>query len=165
VEPFYQPTSLLDEVERMARDILASRPVTAISTNLTPRMDMHENKQGLVIKAEFPGIKKGDLDIDLEDGVLSIKVEKKAEDTTFYSCERHFGQYSRRILLPFHIDPEQISAILKADLSEIKPPPKTEEVNGKHIEVKVRSYSGGKRLEIDPPHSDLLNLSISERCI
>ena len=123
VEPFYRPTSLLDEVERMARDILASRPVTTISTSLTPKMDMYENKQGLVIKAEFPGIKKGDLDVNLEDGLLTIKAEKKAEDTTFYSCARHCSQYSRGISHPFHIGPEQISATLKAGLLEIKLPP------------------------------------------
>ncbi|MFQ6121482.1 MAG: Hsp20/alpha crystallin family protein [Dehalococcoidales bacterium] len=140
VEPFYRPVSLLDEMERMARDIWESWPVT-FSTNLTPRMDMYEDKEGLVIKAEFPGVKKKDLNISLEGDVLTIKAEKKqekvAEEATYYSCERCFGQYTRRLSLPFHADAEQISATFKDGLLKLRLP-KAEEAKSKPVKVKVR---------------------------
>lgn len=140
MEPFYR-SSLLDEFDTLARDMWDSwRPVT-FSTSFTPRMDMYEDKEGLVVKAEFPGVKKGDLDISLEGDKLTIKAEKKqekaAEDAEFYTCERHFGQYSRSMSLPFHTDAEQISATFKNGLLEIRLP-KAEEAKSKHIEVKVR---------------------------
>lgn len=141
VEPFYRPLSFLDEVEMLARSMWDSwRPVT-FSTSLTPRTDIYEDKEGLVIKAEFPGVKKEDLNISLEGDALTIKAEKKeekvAEDATYYSCERCFGQYSRCISLPFHVDAEQISATFKNGLLEIRLP-RAEEARSKHIEVKVR---------------------------
>ncbi len=140
VEPFYRPMSLLDEIERWAEDTWYSWPST-YSTSLTPRMDMYEDKEWLVIKAEFPGVKKEYIDISLEGDVLIIKAEKKeekaAEEATYYFCERCFGPYSRRLSLPFHVDAEQISATFSDGLLEIRLP-KAEEAKSKHIEIKVQ---------------------------
>jgi HSP20 family protein len=140
-EPFYRPSNLLDEIERMAGEMWGAwRPYT-YHTHPTPRMDMYEDKEGLVIKAELPGISKADIDISLEGDILTLKAEKKeekvAEDTNYYCCERGFGQYSRSVSLPYPVDAEKISATFKNGLLEIRLP-KTEEVKGKHIEVKVQ---------------------------
>ncbi len=141
VEPFYRSTSLVNEIERMAEEMWSTwRPYT-YHTHLTPRMEMYEDKEWLVIKAEFPGIAKEDIDITLEGDRLTIKAEKKeekvAEDATYYCCERCFGQYSRSISLPYPVDADKCSATFKNGLLEIRLP-KTEEVKGKHIEVKVQ---------------------------
>lgn len=139
-EPFYRPFSLLEEVEAMARGIFdGRRPL--FHTSLLHNLDMYREKDELVVKAELPGIKKKELDISLEDDVLTIKAEKKqeevAEDATYYTCGRHFGQYSRIITLPFHVDAEKISATFKNGLLEIRLP-KAEEAETKHIEVNVK---------------------------
>jgi HSP20 family protein len=135
LRPFFRPFSLLEEVEDMAR--------TAFETSLTPRMDMYEEDKELVIKAEMPGVRKKDLDISLNDDVLTIKAEKKEEKeegekgTTHYTRERRFGQYIRYMTLPARVDAENISATLKKGLLEIRLP-KAEAPESKHIEIKVK---------------------------
>ena len=135
LRPFFSPFSLIEEVEEMAR--------AAFDTRLTPKLDMFEENNELVIKAEMPGVRKKDLDISLDDDVLTIKAEKKEEKeegekgTTHYTRERRFGQYIRYMTLPSPIDVENVSATLKKGLLEIKLP-KAAGPESKHIEVKVK---------------------------
>lgn len=135
LRPFFRPFSLLEEVEDMAR--------TAFETSLTPRMDMYEEDKELVIKAEMPGVRKKELDISLNDDILTIKAEKKEEKeegekgTTHYTRERRFGQYIRYMTLPTRVDAENISATLKKGLLEIRLP-KAEAPESTHIEIKVK---------------------------
>ena len=133
LEPFFRPFSLLEEVEAMAR--------ATFDTSLTPKMDMFEENNELVIKAELPGVRKKDLDISLKGDVLTIKAEKKEEkevkDATHYTRERRFGRYSRYMTLPTHVDTEKVSATLKKGLLEIRLP-KAEGPESKKIEVKVK---------------------------
>jgi HSP20 family protein len=133
LRPLFYPLSLLDEVEEMAR--------AAFDTGISPRLDMYEEGDELVIKAELPGITKKDLDISLEGDVLTIKAEKKAEketkEATHYSRERRFGRYIRYMTLPARVDAEKVTATLKKGLLEMRLP-KTAGPEAKHIEVKVK---------------------------
>jgi HSP20 family protein len=141
VRPFYRPTRLMEELETMAREMWDTWGTGTFHGTLLHSMDVYREKDALVVKAELPGIKKKDLDISLEDDVLSIKAEKKqeevTEDTTYYSSERHFGQYFRSMSLPFHVDAEKITATFKNGLLEIRLP-KAEEAKSKHIDINVR---------------------------
>ncbi len=140
VEPFYHPASLLDELDRFAHDVWESSTPVVYRSEFVPRMDMYTDKDDLVIKAEFPGISKDDIDISLESDCLTVKAVKKEEDlpegSTSYLCERCFGTYSRSVDLPFPIDADKISATFNNGLLEIKLP-KAEEAKAKHIAVKV----------------------------
>ena len=135
LRPFFRPFSLLEEVEAMAR--------YAFETSLTPKLDMFEENDELVIKAEMPGIRKKDLDISLDGDVLTLKAEKKEEKeegekgTTHYTRERRFGQYVRSILLPTRVDAEKVAATLKKGLLEIRLP-KAEGPESKKIEIKTK---------------------------
>ncbi|MBI2287602.1 MAG: Hsp20/alpha crystallin family protein [Chloroflexi bacterium] len=137
MEPFY-PTSFLEDLERWVGDTWETyTPVDHIH----PRLDMYEGKDEMVVKAELPGITKEDIDISLEGDSLNIKAEKKqeslAEDTTYYSCERYYGQYFRTVTLPYPVDSEKVSSTFENGLLEIRLP-KAEEAKAKHIEVKVK---------------------------
>jgi HSP20 family protein len=139
-EPFYRPFNLLDEVEAMAREMFDSeKPL--FSTGLLHSLDVYREKDDLVVKAELPGIKKKELDISLEDDMLTIKAEKKQEEVTddadHYISERRFGQYSRTIKLPFPVDAEKISTTFKNGLLEMRLP-KAEEARPKHIDINVK---------------------------
>ncbi len=138
-EPRYRPFNLLDEFETIARQ--AFNGGRAFRDGLIHNMDIYHEKDDLVIKAELPGVAKEDLNISLEDDVLTIKTEKKpeevAEDATYYSSERHFGQYSRTVTLPFSVDAGKISATLKNGLLEMRLP-RAEETRARHIEVTVK---------------------------
>jgi len=138
-EPYYRPFNLLDEFESIARK--AFEGGRALHDGLVHSMDMYREKDDLVVKAELPGIQKKDLEITLEDGVLTLKAEKKqeavTEDATYYSTERHFGNYTRTITLPFDIDAEKISTSFKNGLLEMRLP-KAEESKAKRIDIDIK---------------------------
>lgn len=140
VGPFYHPLSLLEEAEMLARNLWNRWQPLVVRTRLTPSIDMYEEKDELVMRAELPGIKKEEVDIQLEGECLTIKAEKKqeevAEDATHYACERCFGYYSLSVSLPFPVDADRVSATLEDGVLEIKLP-KAEEAKSRHIEVKV----------------------------
>ncbi|MDP2730958.1 MAG: Hsp20/alpha crystallin family protein [Dehalococcoidales bacterium] len=140
-EPFYRPMSLLDEIERYAGDIWETWPPVVYRTHMHPRLNMFEEKDELVMRAELPGIHKEGIEISLESDCLTIKAEKKqeevSEDATYYTCERCFGTYSRSVSLPFPIDGDRVSATFENGLLEIRLP-KAEEAKARHIEVKVK---------------------------
>ena len=127
-----EPMSLLDEVEMFLKGIG--------DDSLTSSIDMFEHKDKLVIRMELPGVKKKDIDINLERGRLTVKAEKKreeaTEDATYYRRERCFGQYQRSVSLPLDVDAEKASSTLKGGLLKIRLP-KAEETKTKHIEVKA----------------------------
>jgi HSP20 family protein len=130
--------SLLDELERTAVDFWGSWQPMVLSTGLTPRLDVHEEKDELVIRAELPGVAKDDLDIKIEGDTLRLEASKKQEevpeDATYYACERCFGRYSRVLSLPFNVDAEKASASLEKGVLEIRLP-KAEEAKSKSIKV------------------------------
>ena len=115
----------------------------AFDSSLTPKLDMFEEGNELVIKAELPGIRKKNLDISLEGDMLTIKAEKKEEKeegekgTTQYTRERRFGRYLRYMTLPTPVDAENVSATLKKGLLEIRLP-KAEGPESKKIEIKTK---------------------------
>jgi HSP20 family protein len=135
VRPFFRTFNVLDEVEDMAK--------RAWDTTMTPRVDMYEEDNQVIVKAELPDIAKKDIEISLEEDVLTIKAEKKEEteegykETTHYTRERRFGQYVRRMTLPGKVDTENITATLKKGVLEIKLP-RAEEAKPKQIEINVK---------------------------
>ena len=135
LSPFFRPFSLLDEVESMAK--------AAFDSGLTPKMDMYEEDGTVVVKAEMPGVSKKDLDIKLEENVLTITAEKHEEKEegeegkTHYTRERSFGRYVRTMRLPKKVDAEKVTATLKKGLLEIHLP-EAEAPERKQIEINVK---------------------------
>ena len=138
--PFVRPHGILQEVEAIAREMFDGRK-SFWDTEFSHGIDVYREKDDLVIKAELPGVKKKDLDISLEDDILTIKAEKTREETTedaeHYLTERHFGTFTRRMKLPFPVDSEKISTTFKNGLLEMKLP-KSEEAGPKKIEIKAK---------------------------
>lgn len=135
-----RPLSLFDE---MARDLWYSWPFArTYRTGLTPRIDMYEYEDELVIRAELPGVHKDNLDVSIDGDMLIIKGEKKekeevSENANYYFCERSMGSFTRSISLPFPVDFDKVSSTFENGVLEIRLP-KTAEVKAKHIEVKVK---------------------------
>jgi HSP20 family protein len=129
LRPFFHPFSLFEEMEGTTE------------YGLIPTVDIYEEDEEVVVKAELPGIRKKDLDIRLDGDVLTIKAQKEAEEEvkegTYYTRERSFGQYVRYITLPTRVDAEKITATLKKGLLKITMP-KAESPEIKKIEVKTK---------------------------
>lgn len=134
-EPFH-PLHLFEDFERVFdSDMLIP------DTDWIQGLDVYREKDDLVVKAELPGVSKKDLDISLEDGMLTIKAEKKeekvTEDTSYYASEREFGQYCRTISLPFEVNSEKISSKFENGVLELRLP-KAEEAKTNHVKVEVK---------------------------
>ena len=81
---------------------------------LTPRIDMSESDQSIIIEAELPGITKKDVKLTIEDNILTIEGEKKNnrddQDSIYYRNERIFRRFSRKFRLPETVSVKKINA-------------------------------------------------------
>lgn len=106
---------------------------------LVPAMDVSENDDSLTITMELPGLTKEELDVTLENGVLSISGEKKLERKTdkerYHSVERRTGSFRRSVSLPSDIDAEKADASFEHGVLRISVP-KSEQVKPKRLSVK-----------------------------
>ncbi len=91
---------------------------------LTPVLDVYEDGNEVVVKADLPGIKKDDVEITLTDNVLTIsgerKSEEKAETSTYKMFERRYGTFSRSIELPYDIVADKTNAHFENGVLEIR---------------------------------------------
>jgi len=110
---------------------------------INPRVDISENKDGFEITAELPGIDPKDVAVEVNDGVLSLRAERKVErkeedkDKRWHLVERQAGTYLRRFALPFDPDPDKVQAHFdKGVLHVTIPRPAETKPATKRIEVK-----------------------------
>ncbi|GIX42314.1 MAG: hypothetical protein KatS3mg129_2047 [Leptospiraceae bacterium] len=106
--------------------------------NEYPVFRMYENDDGLYLVAEVPGVKPEDINLELNDNVLTITVEKKPEEDenlTVLRSEREYGKFIRSFQLPFKVKEEDISAEYKYGILRITLP-KAEEEKPKKIAIK-----------------------------
>lgn len=91
-----------------------------------PRTDVFEKEGNLVVKAELPGLNKEDIQVNVEDGDLIIKGERKTESETkedsYYRMERSYGSFYRRLPLPAATAPDSVKAEYKDGILEVKVP-------------------------------------------
>jgi HSP20 family protein len=106
--------------------------------DITPRVDVIEREDEILVRAEVPGVEKKDLEIELTGQVLTLKGERKHEQTeekgTFYRSEIARGSFVRSLRLPENVDLEQAKADFKDGVLEIHLP-KTEKTERRRIEV------------------------------
>jgi HSP20 family protein len=104
----------------------------------SPAVDMFEKDDKVVIKAELPGLDKKDVSLDLQNGVLTLKGERKHEnevkEENFYRREMSYGKFVRSFSLPVDVDADQIKAEFQNGLLTVEVP-KPEEHKPKQIKV------------------------------
>ena len=107
-----------------------------------PILDLYEDKDEIVVKAELPGMTKDDIQVSISDTILTIRGEKKKEEEDkgkdYYHSERIYGYFSRSVALPAEVNAEEIRALFKNGVLEIRLP-KSEEAKKKTVNVKVQS--------------------------
>ena len=111
-----------------------------------PAMDLVEHDDHFLLRADLPGLTEGDVNIELNDGSLTISGERKAEhagqERGFYRVERQFGSFSRTLTLPDGIDGEQIKASFTNGVLEVWIP-KPEERKPRRIPIGAAANGNG----------------------
>jgi len=130
---------LTEDLGRLLAEFWPSWEPAKRETRLA-HIDVFEEEEALVVKAELPGVEKEDLDISLEGDSLLIRAEKKAEKKEnaegriYYIYERWYGSYSRRLTMPFPVNAEEAGATFQDGVLEIRLP-RAEEARTKQIRI------------------------------
>jgi HSP20 family protein len=124
---------------------------SAEARSWTPPMDLVEAEDHFLLRADLPGLREEDVNIEVRDNTLRISGERKAEhqqrERGWYRLERQFGKFSRALTLPEGIDAEGIDASFEHGVLELRIP-KPEERKPRRIEIKHANGNGKpKRLE------------------
>lgn len=106
----------------------------------TPSVDISETDKEFVIKAEIPGVKKEDVKVTIESGMLTIngerKMEKEEKGKKFHRVERSYGSFVRSFRIPDGVDESKVKAEFKDGVMNVALP-KSEKAKSKALEIPV----------------------------
>jgi HSP20 family protein len=138
--PSHNFDNLQSQLSRFLEPFTRTADEDLVSGSWTPPVDVAETQEKIIVRAEVPGMKQEDIQIEFENGLLTIRGERKLikeEGVTFHRVERTFGNFSRSFTLPRTIDSEKISASYREGVLEIEVP-KKEEAKPKQIRIAVQ---------------------------
>jgi HSP20 family protein len=149
-DPFQDLRSAQDEMAQMSPMLAHALGLharqqgndRAMTTAWAPALDISERKDAYLVTVEVPGVEPEDLDITMEDGLLTIKGERQftseSSEQQFHRVERRYGAFRRSITLPAQVQAEQIEATFDNGVLQIVVP-KAEEAKPKRIQVRPGS--------------------------
>ncbi|HEX8252300.1 MAG TPA: Hsp20/alpha crystallin family protein [Thermoanaerobaculia bacterium] len=111
-----------------------------VSGAWAPAVDVAETQEKIFVRAEVPGMRQEDIQIEFENGLLTLRGERKlekADGVTWHRVERIYGNFSRSFTLPRTVDPEKITATYRDGILEVEVP-KREEAKPKQIRIAVK---------------------------
>ena len=139
-EPFRGVTTLQDQINRLLHEAFDRTSDEADLTTWAPAVDIYETEHELVVKADIPEIKPEELDIRVENNILTIhgerKFEKKVTEDKYLRVERSYGSFSRSFSLANTVKTEEIKADYRDGVLTLTIP-KREEAKPKQIKVQV----------------------------
>lgn len=142
VSPFMEMEKLFEDFWRRPFSLLGWPEMrVAERFEISPSVDIYEEGNELVLKADLPGITKDEVEINVTDNVLTLTGEKKREEKVerenYFRYERSHGSFCRRFHLPDGIDTEKIKAHYKEGVLEVRLP-KTEEAKQKTKKISIK---------------------------
>jgi HSP20 family protein len=140
VNPFQELANLERELFRDSFFPLWDKSIESLSNSAWyPAIDIQEDKDNVTIKADLPGLKKEDIEVSLDNNVLTIRGERQFEEEknekNYHRVERSYGVFERRINLGIDVDGGKVDAGYKEGVLQIVLP-KTHESVQKKIDVK-----------------------------
>lgn len=139
-DPFRELRGLQDEMTRL---FTTTSPYSASREDMTagawtPKVDIFENKDSLVLEAELPGMKRDDFELSFENNVLTLKgernFEKRTDEDNYHRVERSYGSFTRTFTLPSTVTAEGSTAEFRNGVLHVSLP-KREETKARKIEV------------------------------
>src|SRR3954453_16940758 len=141
-EPVRELNTLQSEMNRLFNTFFES-PTPSNGGGLrrwVPAMDLVETDEHFILKADLPGLDAGDVNIEVEDNVLTVSGERKVEHETskegFYRLERSSGEFRRSLTLPEGVNADAIAASFDKGVLEIRIP-KPEQRKPRKVEIAV----------------------------
>ena len=142
-QAFFSEPFLGDLPERLRRMLEGTQPFEGVqNVSWMPSMEIVEKNGALIVTAELPGIAPENVDITVEDDVLTISGEKNEEtkeddkDAQFYLCERRYGSFRRSFTLPKAVDADKITATFAKGVLTITLP-RSEKVKAKGKKIAI----------------------------
>ena len=146
-DPFREFSTLQDRMNRLFRDSYGDREEALTTSSFAPPVDVYEDDHNLTLKIEVPGIDEKDIDVRVENNVLTVhgerKFEKEEKEENFRRVERQYGSFTRSFTLPNTVDTDRVQANYEKGILKIQLAKKAE-AKPKQIKVNV---SGEKSLE------------------
>src|SRR6266700_4736809 len=142
-DPFREFNTLQDRMNRLVRDSFGDVREEALTTStFAPPVDVYEDEHNITLKFEVPGIDEKDIDVRIENNMLTVhgerKFEKEEKEENFRRVERQYGSFTRSFTLPNTVNTDSVQAhydrgVLKVQLA------KKAEAKPKQIKVNVGS--------------------------
>lgn len=149
-EPFSQ------EVNRLFSTLLGDVE-TRTAQRWVPAMDLIEGDDHFVLRADLPGLTEDDVAIEVQDNVLTISGERRAEheekDRGWIRVERSFGSFSRALTLPDHVNADAITAAFGNGVLEVRIP-KPEERKPRRVQIGAGANGNGKPMTVEGSASE-----------
>lgn len=144
-EPFREFAALHNEMNRLMNGLVEGNGRS--SQAWAPAVDVWETDTELVYSFDLPGVSRDKIDVEFEDGALTVSAERERTDEIkgdrFYRFERRFGGFSRSVTLPAGVSEEDIQANYANGVLEIRVP-KPEEPKPKRIQIGSQDAIEGK---------------------
>jgi len=142
-DPFRNVSTLQDQVNRLFESSFQGKADNTELTTWAPAVDIYETENELVLKADLPDIDEKDLDVRVENNMLTIrgerKFEEKVKEDNYLRIERSYGSFSRSFSLPTTINSEAIKAQYTNGVLTVELPKRAE---SKPKQVKVNVTNG-----------------------
>jgi len=137
-EPYRDMLTLQNSVNRILGEVFTPFATAEGVGAWIPPVDIVEEADRMVFRAEIPGVHRDDIDIKVENGTLILRGEKKQEQTVAteseHRLERYFGTFTRSFVLPVSINPDKIEARYKEGVLEVVVP-KADEAKPRKVKI------------------------------
>ena len=141
--PLTRLSALNDEMDRLFQTPFFGNGREANDTfaGWTPAVDLYQDKDNVVLRAELPGMRREDIQVSLHEDVLTLsgerREEKSADQRGNLRTERFFGRFERRFTLPVRVDASRVAAAYEDGILSVTLP-KAEEAKPRQIEINVK---------------------------
>jgi HSP20 family protein len=150
-DPFRDLRSLQDEVNRLfSMSFPRGGQDEVMRGAWTPSVDIYEGKDEIVLEAELPGMKPEDVDVSIENNIITIRgerrFEKKDESDNYHRVERSYGSFTRSFTLPRNVVSDQAKADFSNGVLHVSLP-KREEEKARKIQISGASNNQSRTIE------------------
>lgn len=136
-DPFRELSTLQDRINRVFSEQRTSGEAEGTGKTWSPVVDILESESDLVVRAELPGIKREDIDVEVTSESLTIRGDRKIDEQSkekYLRVERAYGPFQRSFSIGVPVQPDKVKAAYRDGILEITVP-KAEEVKPKKIEI------------------------------